>query len=160
MIPLLVEYINAVHSCLNTTTFFSLSHPPFARSSHIRQVSVDTAFVGHNNNSDTTQIHTQEYTGSAQRPAALELLGQQFKKRGDNCKRATVLKRRDGDVLALACRGVSVALSARYKSGLEARREQHELILLHPHPTVPSYAATNPLTHSISNLYSIQENTF
>jgi hypothetical protein len=56
------------------------------------------------------------------------------------------LKRRDGDVLALACRGVSVALSARYKSGLEARREQHELILLHPHPTVPSYAATNPLT--------------
>jgi hypothetical protein len=64
------------------------------------------------------------------------------------CKRATVLKRRDGDVLALACRGVSVALSARYKSGLEARREQHELILLHPHPTVPSYAATNPLTLS------------
>jgi hypothetical protein len=56
------------------------------------------------------------------------------------------LKRRDGDVLALACRGVSVALSARYKSGLEARREQHELILLPPHPTVPSYAATNPLT--------------
>jgi hypothetical protein len=25
MIPLLVEYINALHSCLNTTTFFSLS---------------------------------------------------------------------------------------------------------------------------------------
>jgi hypothetical protein len=62
------------------------------------------------------------------------------------CKRATVLKRRDGDVLALACRGVSVALSARYKSGLEVRREQHELILLHPYPTVPSYAAINPLT--------------
>jgi hypothetical protein len=35
------------------------------------------------------------------------------------CKRVTVLERRDGDVLALACRGVS----ARYKSGLEARRE-------------------------------------
>jgi hypothetical protein len=62
------------------------------------------------------------------------------------CKRVTVLERRDGDVLALACRGVSAALSARYKSGLEARREQHELILLHPHPTVPSYTATNPLT--------------
>jgi hypothetical protein len=56
------------------------------------------------------------------------------------------LERRDGDVLALACRGVSTALSARYKSGLEARREQHDLILLHPHPTVPSYAATNLLT--------------
>jgi hypothetical protein len=62
------------------------------------------------------------------------------------CKRVTVLERRDGDVLALACRGVSTALSARYKSGLEARREQYELILLHPHSTVPSYAATNPLT--------------
>jgi hypothetical protein len=37
MIPLLVEYINALHSCLNTTTFFSLSHPPLTRSSHIRQ---------------------------------------------------------------------------------------------------------------------------
>jgi hypothetical protein len=61
------------------------------------------------------------------------------------CKRVTVLERREGDMLALACRGVSAALSARYKSGLEARREQHELILLHPHPTVPSYAATNPL---------------
>jgi hypothetical protein len=59
------------------------------------------------------------------------------------------LERREGDVLALACRGVSTALSARYKSGLEARREQHELILLHPHPTVPSYAATNPLTKSL-----------
>jgi hypothetical protein len=56
------------------------------------------------------------------------------------------LERREGDMLALACRGVSAALSARYKPGLEARREQHELILLHPHPTVPSYAATNPLT--------------
>jgi hypothetical protein len=56
------------------------------------------------------------------------------------------LERRKGDMLALACRGVSAALSARYKSGLEARREQHELILLHPHSTVPSYAATNPLT--------------
>jgi hypothetical protein len=66
-----------------------------------------------------------------------------------SCKRATVLKRRDGDVLALACRDVSVALSARYKSGLEARREQHELILLHPHPTVPSYAATNLLIGSM-----------
>jgi hypothetical protein len=32
MIPLLVEYINALHSCLNTTTLFSLSHPPHARS--------------------------------------------------------------------------------------------------------------------------------
>jgi hypothetical protein len=107
---------------------------------------MDTAFVGHNNSSKTTQIHAQEHTDSAQQPAALELLGQQFKKRGDNCKRVTVLERRDGDVLALACRGVSAALSARYKSGLEARIEQHELILLHPHPTVPSYAATNPLT--------------
>jgi hypothetical protein len=68
-----------------------------------------------------------------------------------SCKRVTVLERRDGDVLALACRGVSTALSARYKSGLEARREQHELILLHPHPTVPSYAATNPLTLRDSN---------
>jgi hypothetical protein len=58
------------------------------------------------------------------------------------------LKRRDGDVLALACRGVSTALSARYISGLEARREQHELILHHLHPTVPSYAATNPLTQA------------
>jgi hypothetical protein len=38
-------------------------------------------------------------------------------------KRVTVLERCDGDVLALACRGVSAALSARYKSGLEARRE-------------------------------------
>jgi hypothetical protein len=37
MIPLLVEYINALHSCLSTTTFFSLSHLPFARPSHIRQ---------------------------------------------------------------------------------------------------------------------------
>jgi hypothetical protein len=64
------------------------------------------------------------------------------------------LKRRDGDVLALACRGVSVALTARYKSGLEARREQHELILLHLHPTVPSYAATNPLTVSICSYTS------
>jgi hypothetical protein len=60
------------------------------------------------------------------------------------------LERRDGDVLAPACRGVSAALSARYKSGLEAKREQYELILLHPHPTVPSYAATNPLTESAS----------
>jgi hypothetical protein len=59
------------------------------------------------------------------------------------------LERREGDMLALACRGVSAALSARYKSGLEARREQHELILLHPHPTVPSYAATNPLTEVV-----------
>jgi hypothetical protein len=107
---------------------------------------MDTAFVGHNNNSDTTQIHAQEHTGSAQQPATLVLLGQQFKKRGDNCKRVTVLERCKGDMLALACRGVSAALSARYKSGLEARREQHELILLHPYPTVPSYAATNPLT--------------
>jgi hypothetical protein len=32
------------------------------------------------------------------------------------------LERRDSDVLALACRGVSTALSARYKSGLEAVR--------------------------------------
>jgi hypothetical protein len=52
-------------------------------------------------------------------------------------------------VLALACQGVSTALSAQYKSGLKARREQHELILLHPHPTVPSYAATNPLTQRL-----------
>jgi hypothetical protein len=37
----LVEYINALHSCLNTTTFFSLSHPPFARSSHIRHVTFE-----------------------------------------------------------------------------------------------------------------------
>jgi hypothetical protein len=36
MIPLLVEYINALHSCLNTKTFFSLSHLPLARSTHIR----------------------------------------------------------------------------------------------------------------------------
>jgi hypothetical protein len=56
------------------------------------------------------------------------------------------LERRYGEVLALACRGVSAALSARYKSGLEARREQHELILLYPPRTVPSYAATNTLT--------------
>jgi hypothetical protein len=55
------------------------------------------------------------------------------------------LERRGGDVLALACRGVSAALSARYKSGLEARREQHKLILLHPHSTMPSFAAINPL---------------
>jgi hypothetical protein len=46
MIPLLVEYINAVHSCLNTTTFFSLSHPPFARSSHIRQTTVAVPTIG------------------------------------------------------------------------------------------------------------------
>jgi hypothetical protein len=39
MITILVEYINAVHSCLNTTTFFSFSHLTFARSSHIRQTS-------------------------------------------------------------------------------------------------------------------------
>jgi hypothetical protein len=117
---------------------------------------MDTAFVGHNNNSDITQIHAQEHTGSAQQPATLVLLGQQFKKRGDNCKRVTVLERREGDMLALACRGVSAALSARYKSGLKARREQHELILLHPHPTVPSYAATNPLTPRTSiNLRSV-----
>jgi hypothetical protein len=36
MIILLVDYINALHSCLSTTTFFSLSDLPFARSSHIR----------------------------------------------------------------------------------------------------------------------------
>jgi hypothetical protein len=58
----------------------------------------------------------------------------------DCCKRVTVLERRD--VLALACRGVSAALSARYKSGVEARIEQHELILLHPHPTVPPLHTT------------------
>jgi hypothetical protein len=64
MITILVEYINALHSCLNTTTFvrlstistfklqqqegrpfcclttfFSFSHLTFARSSHIRQTS-------------------------------------------------------------------------------------------------------------------------
>jgi hypothetical protein len=56
------------------------------------------------------------------------------------------LKRCDSEVLALAYWSVSAALSARYKLALEARREQYELILLHPYLTVPSYAATNPLT--------------
>jgi hypothetical protein len=37
MIPPLVEYVNALHSCLNTTTFFSLSDLPLVRSSHIQQ---------------------------------------------------------------------------------------------------------------------------
>jgi hypothetical protein len=37
-IPLLVEYINALHSFLNTTTFFSLSDLPLARPSHIQHI--------------------------------------------------------------------------------------------------------------------------
>ena len=66
--------------------------------------------------------------------------------KGHQCK-ATVLGRCDGEVLALTRRGASVTLRAQYILDLREIVEQHELILLHPHPfTVPSFVATNPLT--------------